>query len=276
MCWKWRTITRISTTRVSVEGSSPSRRCSAGSASHSSARISAYNADFVGKCLNSSPSEIEAAAATLLVVVPAKPLRAKQRLAALKISCRRKSPVMRRVLMLVSKHSPYRLVKRFVAMQLDSVREPRWRLNRAKPERASDAVHDEGAVAAGEDALQIGAVDLDAGEARPAREVLQLGCEGLDLRHGGNGAYIRDPARLGDADEIDRARGVARLPAGFAIDLIVEHDDGEVCGFLQADGGETAHPHQHLAVAGDDDDRQLRLRQREAETDHDRAAHRAP
>src|SRR6266851_4327671 len=66
----------------------------------------AYNADFVGKCLNSNPSEIEAAAATLLVVVPAKPWRAKHRLAALRINCRRKSPVMRRVLMLVSKHSP--------------------------------------------------------------------------------------------------------------------------------------------------------------------------
>src|SRR6202158_775671 len=79
----------------------------AGSASHSSARISAYRADLVGKCLNSSPSEMEAAAATLLVVVPAKPLRAKQRLAAPRINCRRKSPVMRRVLMVVSKHSPY-------------------------------------------------------------------------------------------------------------------------------------------------------------------------
>jgi hypothetical protein len=38
-----------------------------------------------------------AAAATLLVVVPAKPLRAKHRLAALNISWRRKSLVMRRV-----------------------------------------------------------------------------------------------------------------------------------------------------------------------------------
>src|SRR3978361_216015 len=43
----------------------------------------------------------------LLVVVPAKPWRAKHRLAALRINCRRKSLVMRRVLMLVSKHSPY-------------------------------------------------------------------------------------------------------------------------------------------------------------------------
>ena len=69
---------------------------------------------------------------------------------------------------------------------------------------------------------------------------------------------------------------MARLPAGLAIDLVVEHDDGEVPGLLQADGGETAHPHQHLAIAGDHDHRQLRLRQRDAEPDHDRAAHSAP
>src|SRR6202030_4479769 len=102
-------MARISTTRVSVDGSRPSNQCIAGSASHSSARISAYNADLVGKCLNSSASEMEAAAATLLVVVPAKPLRAKQRLAAPKINCRRKSLVKRRVLILVSKHSPYQM-----------------------------------------------------------------------------------------------------------------------------------------------------------------------
>ena len=47
--------------------------------------------------MNSSPSEMAAAAATLLVVVPAKPLRAKHRLAALRINWRRKSLVMRRV-----------------------------------------------------------------------------------------------------------------------------------------------------------------------------------
>jgi hypothetical protein len=38
-----------------------------------------------------------AAAATLLVVVPAKPFLAKHRLAALKINCRRKSLVIRSV-----------------------------------------------------------------------------------------------------------------------------------------------------------------------------------
>ena len=47
--------------------------------------------------MNNSPSEMAAAAATLLVVVPAKPLRAKHRFAALRINCRRKSLVMRRL-----------------------------------------------------------------------------------------------------------------------------------------------------------------------------------
>src|SRR6476646_8142053 len=109
MWWKWWTISWIRTTSVSVDGSSSNNRCSAGSASHSSASISAYKAALLGKCLNSNPSEIEAAAAILLVVVPAKPWRAKQRLAAARISCRRKSPVIRKVLMLVSKHSPYQM-----------------------------------------------------------------------------------------------------------------------------------------------------------------------
>src|ERR1700689_4922759 len=110
-------MARISTTRLSVDGSRPSSQCIAGSASHSSARISAYSADLVGKCLNSNPSEIEAAAATLLVVVPAKPLREKHRLAALRINCRRKSWVMRNVDMLVSKHSPQHLSSIFAAVQ---------------------------------------------------------------------------------------------------------------------------------------------------------------
>src|SRR3954466_14428513 len=108
---------RTSTTSVSVDGASPSNLFRAGSASHSSARISAYSADLVGKCLNSNPSEIEAAAATLFVVVPAKPLRAKQRFAALRISSRRKSLVIRSVLIVVSKHSLGGNVKRFAAVR---------------------------------------------------------------------------------------------------------------------------------------------------------------
>ena len=58
------------------------------------------------------------------------------------------------------------------------------------------------------------------------------------------------------------ASGVAHLSPGFAIALIVEHDDGEIARLLQADGSEAPHPHQHLAVASDHHDRQLRLRQR--------------
>jgi hypothetical protein len=52
-----------------------------------------------------------AAAATLLVVVPAKPWRAKHRFAALRINCRLRSLVMRKVDMRVSNHSPWKNVK---------------------------------------------------------------------------------------------------------------------------------------------------------------------
>src|ERR1700733_4229126 len=268
--WKWRTISRIRTTSVSVEGSSSSRRCSSGSAAHSSARISAYSADLVGKCLNSRPSEMEAAAATLLVVVPAKPLRAKQRLAALNMSCRRRSLVMRKVLTLVSKHSPYQ--KSTICCSAF-----KWTgLNRPESECAADAGHDEGAVAAGEHALEIRAVDLDAGEARPAGDVLHAGRKCLDVGHGRDRAGVRYPASLGDADQIDGRRGMARLAAGLAVDLVIQHHDGEIFGFLQANGRQTSHPHQHFAVACDDDHRQVRLRQRYPQPDHDRAAHGAP
>src|SRR5229473_5903958 len=231
ICRKCRTMPRTSSTRVAVDGSCPSRCAKSGSASHSSARISAYSAAFDGKCLNSRPSEIEAAAATLLVVVPAKPWRAKQRLAAPKINCRRKSPVMRSVLMLVSKHSPYQMSR--ILLRCTSLNSS---LDRPKPQRIANARHGKLTVAAGEHALQIRAIDLDAGKARPARDVLHIMCIGLDIGHGRNRAGVRDPARVGDTDEVDGRRGVARLPAGFAVDLIVEHDDGEICRFLQADG----------------------------------------
>ncbi len=89
-------------------------------------------------------------------------------------------------------------------------------------------------------------------------------------------AGVRYPATAGHPDQIDGGGGMARLPAGLAVDLIVQHDDGEIFGLLQADGGKTAHPHQHLAVAGDHHHRQLRLRQSEAEPDHDSASHGAP
>src|ERR1700726_4344372 len=151
----------------------------AGSASHSSARISAYNADFVGKCLNSNPSEIEAAAATLLVVVPAKPLRAKHRLAAPRISCRRRSLVMRRVdIRHVSNHSPTKMSRSLLQ------RTNKRTLNRLESEGTAKAVDDEGGVAVREHPLQIGAVDLDVGKTRPGRDVSKRGRKGLDLGHG--------------------------------------------------------------------------------------------
>ena len=82
--------------------------------------------------------------------------------------------------------------------------------------------------------------------------------------------------RANHPDEVRRRGGMAHLPTGFPIALVVEHNDREVGRLLQADGRETPHAHQHLAVAGDHDHRQFRLRQREAEPDHDRAAHGAP
>src|SRR5215470_16868247 len=97
-----------------------------------------------------------AAAATLLVVVPAKPLRAKQRLAAPRISWRRKSEVMRRLDMgRVSNHSPWqsqgnllRRIKQLEGVALRNLqmsqwvgysggnpREPRMRLTMKAPSR---------------------------------------------------------------------------------------------------------------------------------------------
>src|ERR1700722_15061987 len=195
-----------------------------------------------------------AAAAALLVVVSAKPLRAKHRLAAPRINCRRKSLVMRRVLMLVSKHSPSGKCQETCC---DAI--TKWcqlcLLDWIEAQRAPDARDDEAAVAAGKHALQIGAVDLDAGETRPAGNILHRGRKCLALGHGRDGADIRYPASPGDADEVGSASGMARLPAGFAVDLVVEHNDRQIAGVFQTDSRPTAHPHPHLAIAGDHHDR---------------------
>jgi len=87
---------------------------------------------------------------------------------------------------------------------------------------------------------------------------------------------IGEAARLGDRYEIDAGMGVARLHAGFAIVLVVEHDDHEIFRLLDADRGEAAEPHQGLAVAGEHEHAALRFRQREAEPDHGGAAHGTP
>src|SRR5204863_6846283 len=101
--------------------------------------------------------------------------------------------------------------------------------------RPTIAVDDNVAVADGEHALQVRAVDLDAGKARSSLDVVHAGREGFDFSHGRHGARIRDATRAGKADEVDGRRGVARLPAGLAIDLTVQHDDGEIFRLLQAD-----------------------------------------
>ncbi len=70
--------------------------------------------------------------------------------------------------------------------------------------------------------------------------------------------------------------GVARLHPGLAVMGVVEHDDREVFGLLDADGGEAAQPHQHVAVAGQHGDAAFGLRQRQPKADHRGAAHGAP
>src|SRR6201987_4552976 len=101
-------------------------------------------------------------------------------------------------------------------------------LDRGESERAADPRHDEAAVTAFEHPLQIGAVDLDADKARTCRNVLHRGRKRLDRGHGGDAARIRYAARFGDPDEVGIRSGMARLPAGLAIDLVFEHDDGEI------------------------------------------------
>src|SRR6267154_4907128 len=53
-------------------------------------------------------------------------------------------------------------------------------LDRPEPQASPDPGQDEAAVPAGEHALQIGTVDLDAGKARPARDVLEAPRKGFD------------------------------------------------------------------------------------------------
>src|SRR3954471_22414996 len=136
-----------------------------------------------------------AAAATLLVVVPAKPLRAKQRLAAPRISCRRKSLVIRRFDMGgVSNYSLCQKQGNILHRTQDIRGAPQTRLERRNPQRTADAVHNKGAVPHRQGALQVGPVDLDIGETGAALEIMELWDEVCDLRHGGNGAGCRNTA----------------------------------------------------------------------------------
>src|SRR5581483_552248 len=70
-------------------------------------------------------------------------------------------------------------------------------LDRREAERAAEACDDEHAVAVGQHALRLGAVDLDVGEARTGSDVLQRSSIGLDLAHGLQGAGIPDAAGFG-------------------------------------------------------------------------------
>src|SRR5882672_802321 len=96
---------------------------------------------------------------------------------------------------------------------------------------------------------------------------------GADLRHMKG---VDELACLRHRREIDAGLGMARLHAGLAIMLIVEHDDDEICRLLDPDGGKTAQSHQGLAVARKHEHAKRRLCQRQAEADHGGASHGAP
>jgi hypothetical protein len=69
---------------------------------------------------------------------------------------------------------------------------------------------------------------------------------------------------------------VSLLHAGFAVTLVVEHDDGEIARALRADGGEAPQAHQHLPVPGDDEHAAFRLREGQSQSDHASGTHRPP
>src|SRR5436305_1210637 len=89
-------------------------------------------------------------------------------------------------------------------------------LDRTEPERPTNTVHDEAAVAAGQHPFEVRAIDLDAGKARPADDVLHVLRIVFDIGHGRDGAGVRYSAGPGDTYEVYRCCGMARLPARFA------------------------------------------------------------
>src|ERR1700730_1837147 len=110
---------------------------------------------------------------------------------------------------------------------------------------------------------------------RPATVVHEIAntAHGCDLGHV---EPVGEPACPGHGDEIDAGPGVARLHAGLAIVLIVEHDDDEIARLFDPDGGKAAQSHQGLAITRQHENPTRRLRQRKAETDHGGAAHGTP
>ena len=81
---------------------------------------------------------------------------------------------------------------------------------------------------------------------------MQPGTEFLELVRLGDRLGPGEAAGLGDADEVDPHPGMARLHAGLAIMVVVQHHDREVFWKNSADGQQPANPHELLAIARDD------------------------
>src|SRR5260221_4850362 len=80
---------------------------------------------------------------------------------------------------------------------------------------------------------------------RPAAVVHEL----ADTAHGSDLGHVEpvgEPACPGHSDEIDAGPGVARLHAGLAIVLIVEHDDYEIAPLPGSHSGKAAQSHQRF------------------------------
>src|SRR5579862_2126579 len=94
--------------------------------------------------------------------------------------------------------------------------------------------------------------------------------------HPRNRTRMLEAAGQRHGHKIDAGSRVTRLHAGLTVMGVVEHDDGEIAGLLDADGREAADAHQHVTISGEDRDPAARLRQRQAEANHRGAPHSAP
>src|SRR5689334_14702462 len=99
--------------------------------------------------------------------------------------------------------------------------------DRTETKIAAQAVQGKYRITARQHALQSRRVDLDAGEARSGRDVLQRRRKSLDLRHGLERLRVINAAGFRDADQIGHRGRVADLPASFAIGFVIQHDDRE-------------------------------------------------
>src|ERR1700758_4309604 len=87
-------------------------------------------------------------------------------------------------------------------------------LERLEPQRIAQPVQDKHTIAARQNALQVGSVDLDTGKVRAGGDVLHPPRKSLDLVHGRDSTSIRYPAGPGDADQVGARGRVAHLPTG--------------------------------------------------------------